>query len=327
MREDILRVSRLKIDFQTLEGVVKALENVSLSVKKGETFALVGESGCGKSTLGLAIVQTLASNAVIRSGSIILDTIDLMKISEKERRQICGKQVSMIFQDPSTALNPLFTIGAQLSETIKSHISQKSKDELKKLGMQALREVRLPDAEKVYRMYPHELSGGMQQRCVIAIALSTRPRFLIADEPTTMLDVTIQAQILELLLELKKTIGFSILLITHNLGIVAETCDRVGIMYAGTIAEEGGVEQVFESPLHPYTSGLLAAVPKVVEKSLLKDIPGTVPSLIDPPSGCRFHPRCACVMPECRVTPPEPVEFDSGHMVACYRYACAHTKR
>jgi peptide/nickel transport system ATP-binding protein len=246
----------------------------------------------------------------------------LLKIPEVDMRKIRGKEISIIFQDPSTSLNPLFTVGRQLSDVFKTHFSIKEKEELKKMAIEALKDVALPDPERVYDMYPHELSGGMQQRAVIAIALSTKPKLLIADEPTTMLDVSIQAQILDLILELKKKLNLSILFITHNFGITAEICDRLAIMYAGTIVEEGYVEQVFESPLHPYTCGLLEAVPKITkEKTSLMHIPGSVPSLINPPTGCRFHPRCPYMMSECKAKPPTVIEIEHGHRVACYRSA------
>jgi len=262
----LLTVKNLQVHFYTLDGVVQAVENTSFDIGVGETFGLVGESGCGKSTTGLTILRLLPPNAVIKRGSILLDGVDLLKIPERDMRKIRGKEISIIFQDPSTSLNPLFTIGKQLSDVFKTHLNVKDKEELRSLALKSLQEVQLPDPERVYDMYPHELSGGMQQRAVIAIALSTRPKLLIADEPTTMLDVTIQAQILDLILELKKKLNLSILFITHNLGIIAEVCDRLAIMYAGMVVEEGSVEQVFEFPLHPYTRGLLKSVPKITKE-------------------------------------------------------------
>jgi len=320
-QERLLSVKDLKVHFYTLDGVVKAVENASFDIDAGENFGLVGESGCGKSTTGLTILRLLPPNATVKGGSIIFNGVDLLKVPEKNMRKIRGKEISIIFQDPSTSLNPLFSVGEQLSDVFRTHYNIKDKEELKKRALEILQEVRLPDPERVYDMYPHELSGGMQQRAVIAIALSTRPKLLIADEPTTMLDVTIQAQILDLILELKRKLNLSILFITHNLGIIAEICDRLAIMYAGTVVEEGSVEQVFESPMHPYTRGLLAAVPKIAkERAPLMYIPGVVPSLINPPSGCRFHPRCSYAMPQCKEAPPRVVEIEPGHRVACYRY-------
>jgi len=317
----LLTVKNLQVHFYTLDGVVQAVENTSFDIGVGETFGLVGESGCGKSTTGLTILRLLPPNAVIKRGSILLDGVDLLKIPERDMRKIRGKEISIIFQDPSTSLNPLFTIGKQLSDVFKTHLNVKDKEELRSLALKSLQEVQLPDPERVYDMYPHELSGGMQQRAVIAIALSTRPKLLIADEPTTMLDVTIQAQILDLILELKKKLNLSILFITHNLGIIAEVCDRLAIMYAGMVVEEGSVEQVFEFPLHPYTRGLLKSVPKITkEKSPLTYVPGGVPSLINPPPGCRFHPRCSYATDLCKRSPPELVEVEPGHKVACYNY-------
>lgn len=318
----LLSVNDLKVRFHTLDGVVRAVENTSFNIGRGENFGLVGESGCGKSTTGLTILKLLPPNAVVEGGSVLFGGVDLLKIPEREMRKIRGKEISIIFQDPSTSLNPLFTIGKQLSDVFKTHFNVGDEEELRKMVIEALQDARLPDPERVYGMYPHELSGGMQQRAMIAIALSTKPKLLIADEPTTMLDVTIQAQILDLIVELKRKLNLSILFITHNLGIIAEICDRLAIMYAGTVVEEGPVEQVFESPLHPYTCGLMEAVPKIAkEKSRLKYIPGAVPSLINPPRGCRFHPRCPYVMSRCKVRPPRAVEVEPGRRVSCYRYA------
>jgi peptide/nickel transport system ATP-binding protein len=321
-QKQLLKVSDLKVQFYTLDGVVKAVENVTFDISVGENFGLVGESGCGKSTTGLAILRLLPSNAVVKDGSIIFNNFDLLKIPEEDMRKIRGKKISIIFQDPSTSLNPLFTVGKQLSDVFKVHFNVKGDKELKNMAIEALKDVALPDPERVYAMFPHELSGGMQQRAVIAIALSTKPKLLIADEPTTMLDVSIQAQILDLILELKRKLNLSILFITHNFGITAEICDRLAVMYAGTIVEEGYVEQIFESPLHPYTRGLLEAVPKIAkEKPYLMHIPGAVPSLINPPTGCRFHPRCPYVSSKCKTKPPIAVEIEHGHKVACYQYA------
>lgn len=317
----LLVVKGLRVHFYTVDGVVQAVEGASFDIGVGETFGLVGESGCGKSTTGLAILRLLPPNAVIKGGSILFNGVDLLKIPEREMRKIRGREISMIFQDPSTSLNPLFTIGEQLSDVLKTHLNVKDKGRLRSLALKSLQEARLPDPERVYSMYPHELSGGMQQRAVIAIALSTRPKLLIADEPTTMLDVTIQAQILDLIIELKRKLNLSILFITHNLGIIAEVCDRLAIMHAGMVVEEGSVEQVFELPLHPYTRGLLNSVPKIAKgKSPLSYVPGEVPSLINPPPGCRFHPRCPYAKDLCKKSPPEPVEVEPGHRVACYNY-------
>lgn len=320
-QKQLLTVNDLKICFYTLDGVVRAVENASFSIGVGESFGLVGESGCGKSTIGLTILRLLPPNAAIKGGSILFDGVDLLKIPEKEMRKIRGKGISVIFQDPSTSLNPTSTVGEQLSDIFRAHLNVKDEEELRRMAIETLQEVRLPDPERIYGMYPHELSGGMQQRTVIAAALSTRPKLLIADEPTTMLDVTIQAQILDLIVELKKKLNLSILFITHNLGIIAGICDRLAVIYAGTVVEEGTVEQVFESPLHPYVCKLLEAIPKITKDRVpLTYIPGSVPSLINPPSGCRFHPRCPYAMDRCKKNSPTLVEVEPGHKVACYLY-------
>jgi len=320
-QEQLLKVKDLVVHFYTLDGVVRALENVSFNIGKSENFGLAGESGCGKSTTGLTILRILPQNAVIESGSINFNGLELLGVTEKHIHSIRGREISMIFQDPYTSLNPLFTVGEQLCDVLETHFKIKEKRELKKKAIDALQDAQMPSPEGVFDMYPHELSGGMQQRAIIAIALSTKPKLLIADEPTTMLDITTQGQILDLITELKKTLGLSILLITHNLGIIAEMCDKLAIMYAGTIVERGSVEQVLESQLHPYTCGLMKAVPKIAKrKSRLTHIPGVVPSLINPPSGCRFHPRCPYVIPECKSKSPSVVEVEKGHSVACYRY-------
>jgi len=320
--EQLLKVDDLKVHFYTPDGVIKAVENVAFSIKVGEIFGLIGESGCGKSTVGLTILRLLPLNAAVKGGSIFFRNLDLLKIPEEGMCKIRGKEISMIFQDPATSLNPLFTVGKQLSDVIKAHSNIKEDKELKNISLEILKEVALPNPEKVYDMFPHELSGGMQQRVAIAIALSTKPKLLIADEPTTMLDVSIQAQILDLLLGLKKKLNLSMLFITHNFGIAAEVCDRLAVMYAGTIVEEGYVEQIFESPLHPYTCGLLKAVPKIAkEKSYLTCIPGDVPSLLNPPTGCKFHTRCQYATSKCKIESPRSIEIEYGHKVACYRYA------
>ena len=319
---ELLRVEDLRVYFRTMEGVVKAVEGATFSIKEGEVFGLVGESGCGKSTIGLTILRLLPPNAIIEGGSVVYRGRNLLELPERELEAIRGREISMVFQDPSTTLNPLFTVGEQLADVLRTHLGVEDRGKLEELALRALKMVRMPDPARVLHMYPHELSGGMQQRAVIAIALSTRPRLLIADEPTTALDVTIQAQILELLTDLKEELGLSLLFITHNLGVMAEVGDRLAVMYAGTVVEEGTVECVFESPLHPYTVGLLESVPRVSKrKRPLKYIPGSVPSLLNPPPGCRFHPRCPRAMEVCRRERPVPIEVERGHRVACHLYS------
>ena len=361
----------MKTYFYTYAGVVRALEGIDLDIYKGETVGLVGETGCGKSVTSLSIMRLVPDPpGRIVGGEIVFKGEDLLKKSEEEMQRIRGSQITMVFQDPMTFINPVLTVGDQVSEVITLHqdlareavqtkvdeIQEKiaqidpsspdrqrlmervkeleamrdnppkpSKGEIKKaaihrtIGM--LKLVQLPNPEELVRQYPHELSGGMRQRVIIAMALSCNPDLLIADEPTTSLDVTIQAQILALLSELKKKIGASVLIITHDMGIVAETCDRVGVMYAGNIVEVSETKALFKKPLHPYTQGLLRAIPKLHEDvKNLEIIPGSVPNLIYPPSGCRFHPRCPFRMEICDKEFPPLLEVDPRHSVACYLY-------
>ncbi|RLF99896.1 ABC transporter ATP-binding protein, partial [Thermococci archaeon] len=291
--EELLKVKDLKTYFYTYEGVVKALEGINLDIYKGESLGLVGETGCGKSVTALSIMRLIQwPPGKIIDGEIILDGKDLLKIPEEEMRKIRGSDISMIFQEPMSSLNPVFTIGSQISEAITLH-QEVDKKEAEKRSLDMLDLVGMPDAEKVMKQYPHELSGGMQQRAMIAMALSCKPKLLIADEPTTALDVTVQAQILDLIQKVNKEIDSSMLLITHDLGVVAQVCSRVAVMYAGYIVEIGTAKQIFKNPYHPYTKGLMHAIPKIhVETKRLEVIRGVVPNLITPPSGCRFHPRC-----------------------------------
>ncbi len=318
----ILEVRNLSVNYITLEGVIKAVRNLSFKLYEGESLCVVGESGSGKSTVGLAIIRALPSNAVIVNGEVILEGKDLLKLSDEVMsREIRGKKVSMIFQDPAATFNPLFTIGQTLSDVIKYHLGIKDKRELNKRVINMLRTVGLPDPERVARSYPHELSGGMLQRAAIAVALSTNPRVLIADEPTTMLDVTLQAQILDLLAKLKEEFNLSMIFITHNLGVAAEVCDRVLVMYAGIAFELGRCTDVLLNPLHPYTRKLLECVPRAhrrVEK--LKYIPGMLPDPKNLPAGCPFAPRCDEAMEVCRKSLPKLIEVKPGHKVACHKY-------
>lgn len=319
--KEILSVEDLKVHFYTFNGVVRALEGITFKLYQGEILGLVGESGCGKSTTGLAILRLLPENAKVVSGRIVFDGVDILKLPENEMRKIRGGKISIIFQDPASSLNPLFTIGEQLFDVLKTHRGNLARHELKGEALEVLKAVGLPDPERILNLYPHELSGGMQQRAMIAIALSTRPKLLIADEPTTAVDVTIQAQILDLLLNLKQQYSLSILFITHNLGIIAEICDRVAVMYAGTITELGGVSDVLRSPLHPYTRGLIESIPTLGSRgAYLKYIKGFVPSPINPPRGCRFSPRCDYSMEICREKPPPVMEAKPGHYISCWLF-------
>jgi peptide/nickel transport system ATP-binding protein len=326
MPEPILQVRNLSVHFYTYAGILKAIEKVSFDVYKGETFALVGETGCGKSVTSRALTQLIESPGKIVEGEILYykddgSVIDLLKLNDKEIREIRGNEIAYIFQDPHASLDPLYTIGYQIAEAMEVHGKVKSIKEGIKKAVEILRAVLIPDPERRVKNYPHELSGGMKQRVVIGIGISNNPRILIADEPTTALDVTVQAQILELINQLKEKYKATVILITHNLGVVAETADRVAVMYAGKIVEIAPVDEIFKNPLHPYTKGLLKAVPNLMTKiERLESIPGTVPNLINPPSGCRFHPRCLYAKDICKQKIPELKEIENGHFVACHLY-------
>ena len=317
---ELLRVNGLKTHFFTHEGVVKAVDGVSFNIDKGKTLGLVGESGCGKSVTALSIMRLIPKPpGRIVEGEIIFDGRDLLKLDEKEMRKVRGKSISMIFQEPMTSLDPVFTIGDEIGEAIQLHQGL-GKVAAKEKAVEILKTVGIPDPEKRAGNYPHELSGGMRQRAMIAMALSCNPSLLIADEPTTALDVTIQAQILRLINELKEKYGTSILIITHDLGVIAEMCDDVAVMYAGHIVEYTDVKTLFSSPLHPYTEGLNRSIPKLdVEAKRLDTIRGLVPDLIDPPSGCPFHPRCDFCSKRCTKELPELVEVERNHFVRCHR--------
>jgi len=325
MPEPILKVRNLTVHFYTYAGIVKAIEDVSFDVYKGETFALVGETGCGKSVTSRALTQLIESPGRIVRGSVIYHSdkgsMDLLKLNEEEIREIRGSEIAYIFQDPHSSLDPLYTVGYQIAEGMEVHRRVKSIKEGIQKAVDILRSVLIPDPESRVKNYPHELSGGMKQRVVIGTGIANNPKILIADEPTTALDVTVQAQILELIDDLRKKYNATVILITHNLGVVAETADRVAVMYAGKIAEIGTVEQIFKNPLHPYTKGLLKAVPNPMTKvERLDAIPGTVPNLITPPGGCRFHPRCPFAKEICKKKVPELKEIEDGHFVACHLY-------
>ena len=315
----LLSVRDLIVNFHTLDGVVHALDGVTFDVRKGEILGLVGETGCGKSATGLAILKLLPDNSEAVKGQITLEGDNILHKPEDQVVNIRGRKIAMIFQDPASSLNPVFPIGRQLLDVMKIHNKAADEDGLRKLAHEKLAMVELPDPESVMGLYPHELSGGMQQRVIMAIALSSSPMLLIADEPTTALDVTIQAQLLVLLKKLKETLGLSVLLITHNLGVVRELCGRIAIMYAGSIVESASTDRIFRNPLHPYTRGLISSVVTGrLRGKILHYIPGTVPSLLHPPTGCRFHPRCGYAIEPCKQSRPELLEVEDEHFVACY---------
>jgi oligopeptide/dipeptide ABC transporter ATP-binding protein len=314
----LLEVSDLRVYFHTSDGALKAVDGVSFSINPGETIGLVGESGCGKSVTAFSILQLLPSPpARYEGGEIRLRGENLLALSDNEMRRVRGSLISMIFQEPMSSLNPIMTVGSQITEAVLAH-QKKSKKEARAIAKEMLRRVGIPSPETRFNDYPHQMSGGMKQRAMIAIALACRPLLLIADEPTTALDVTIQAQILDLLGELQKEFDMAVLLITHDLGVVAETCDRVAVMYAGKIVEYAPVNDLFERPNHPYTHGLFKSLPTLGDKKdVLSVIPGSVPSPIDFPSGCRFRTRCSLAQEICKQEPPLR-EVMAAHFAACH---------
>lgn len=319
--DTILEVKNLRLYYHTSKGVVKALDNVSFNLKKGETLGLVGESGCGKTTTGVALLRMPSPPGRIEEGSqIILDGRDIMPLSDKQiRKDVRWEEVAMVFQGAMNCLTPVYTIGKQMMETLQEHRDM-DKVQATELIKEYLNLVGLPP--EVMNRYPHELSGGMKQRIVIATALFLKPKVVILDEPTTALDVIVQAQIINLLKKLKKTFDLSFIFITHDLALEAEVCDRICVMYAGKIAELGTNAQIYgkQGPMHPYTEKLLQATPLLKKKvDTLSFIPGAPPDLIDPPKGCRFNPRCHKVMDKCREEEPPLLEIEPGHMVACWR--------
>ena len=316
----ILQVKNLKTYFYTSDGIVKAVDDVSWELKEGEVIGLVGESGCGKSVTALSILRLIPEPpGKIVDGEILFKGRNLLPLSLEEMRKIRGNEISMIFQEPMTSLNPVFTIGAQIVEAIQLHQKLSKKDALRK-AVEMLKLVGIPSPEKRIKEYPHEISGGMKQRAMIAMALSCNPKILIADEPTTALDVTIQAQILDLMLKMKEEFHASIVLITHDLGVIAEMANKVVVMYAGKVMEHADVMSIFENPLNPYTQGLLNSLPKsgTAHKQKLNTIPGIVPSLYDLPKGCNFFPRCSHVMDVCQQSEPELIEVGEGHFSRCW---------
>lgn len=315
----LLEIKNLQIKFYSDERVTASIDDVSLSVMPGETLGLVGESGCGKSVTSMGILRLIPNPpGRIEGGEIFFKGSDLLKKDKKEMREIRGKDISMIFQEPMTSLNPVFTIGRQIVETIRIH-QKVSKAEAETKAVEMLKLVGIPLAEQRMREYPHQLSGGMRQRVMIAIALACKPALLIADEPTTALDVTIQAQILDLMRRMKKELNMAIIFITHDLGVIAEMADRVAIMYAGRIVEQAPVEFLFSYQVHPYTEGLLKSIPKIGVKGRLNTIEGVVPEFSNLPKGCRFCPRCAYKTGRCIDHEPPLIEVMPGHIVSCFQ--------
>jgi oligopeptide/dipeptide ABC transporter ATP-binding protein len=318
--ESILEVRSLRTSFPTEDGVVHAVDNVSFHVNRGEAVALVGESGCGKSVTAMSIMRLVASPGRITGGEIRFKGRDLSALSEREMRHVRGNDIAMVFQEPMTSLNPVFTIGAQVSEAIRLHKKVSKREAWRQAG-EMLELVSIPDPVKRLDDYPHQLSGGMRQRVMIAIALACDPELLIADEPTTALDVTIQAQIMELLAGLQKKLGLAVLLITHDLGVVAEFCERVVVMYTGRVVEEAPVDRLFAAPAHPYTRGLLASLPRAgsgARGERLRTIAGMVPPISRLPQGCKFNPRCPDVMEICRGNEPAMMPVADGQAARCY---------
>ena len=308
----------LKTYFKTADGMVKAVDGVDLTLRPGGILGLVGESGCGKSVTALSILRLLPRTGHIVGGRILFEGQDLTAASEEEMREVRGNAVSMIFQEPMTSLNPVFTVGNQVAEVIRQHLPLPER-EVRARVIEMFELVGIPDPLNRVRDYPHQLSGGMRQRVMIAIALACNPRVLIADEPTTALDVTIQAQILELMRELQRKNRMAIILITHDLGVIAEMADEVAVMYAGKVVEHGSVEQIFDNPLHPYTQGLLASIPSLAARGRpLNAITGAVPHPLNLPPGCLFAPRCPRAFARCPTAFPARMEQGAGHDVACY---------
>ena len=308
----LLDIRDLKVNYKLSGSIIRAVDGVSFTIKKGDRLAIVGESGSGKSTLGLSIMRLCPADI---SGEVLIEDLDLLKLREEEIRKMRGSDISIVFQDPGSALNPVMRIGEQVMEVFTSHGFTKSEAYNKSVGL--LKIVGIPEPEKRMQYYPHQLSGGMKQRIVIAMAIALNPRLIIADEPTSALDVTIQDQILKLIRSLSESKGLSMILITHDMGVAAEVCNYIGIMYAGRILEMGTLKDVFNSPKHPYTLSLMSCIPKG-RKGVLKPLPGNVPDMSNLPDGCKFHPRCPYAEENCRLNEPELVSVD-GRLIACHR--------
>jgi peptide/nickel transport system ATP-binding protein len=324
MVERLLDIQGLKTHFRTDDGMVRAVDGVDLTIDRGETLGVVGESGCGKTVTAMTVLKLIQMPpGRIVAGRILWQGRDLVPLNADDMRQIRAKEIAIIFQEPMTSLNPVYTVGEQIAETIRLHEGLSRREAMDR-AVEMLRLVHIPTPERRVRDYPHQFSGGMRQRVMIAMALSCNPKLLIADEPTTALDVTIQAQILDLLTEMKSRLGMAIMLITHAMGVVAETTQRVVVMYAGRVVEEATVERLFASPLHPYTQGLIRSIPRMDKdagkRTRLEAISGVVPALIDPPPGCRFAPRCKFATPGCTAAVPELRTVETGHKVACVLY-------
>ncbi len=324
MSAPLLEVRDLRTVFDTPDGAVPAVDGISFTIRRGEIVSLVGESGCGKSVTAFSLLRLVSRPGRITNGQVLLEGRDLLRLAEPEMRRVRGNRISMVFQEPTTSLNPVLTVGYQIAEAIRLH-QGKGKKEAMVDAIEMMRLVSISEPERRVREYPHQMSGGMLQRAMIAMALSCRPDLLLADEPTTALDVTIQAQILEILKDLKAQMNLSVLLITHDLGVVAETADRVLVMYAGRIVEEGTTRELFADPLHPYTRGLLASIPSMDAEEAgpgkgrrLHAIEGSVPDMANLPPGCSFAPRCPDRMPHCTAAVPATAEHGEGRRVACY---------
>ncbi|CCH47273.1 ABC transporter ATP-binding protein [Pseudodesulfovibrio piezophilus] len=316
--EQLLDIKNLNVDFKLREKTLRAVRDVSLSVGKGERLGVVGESGAGKSVLGFSIINLISKPGQITSGEILFNGTDISQYSNEEMRKIRGDRISMIFQDPMMTLNPVLTIGTQMKETVLAHMNVTDK-EAEAICLEKLQKVYIPSPEKRLKQYPHEFSGGMRQRIVIAISLLTNPSLIIADEPTTALDVTIQAEIMDLLLELCKTENMGLILITHDLAVVSEVTQRIAVLYAGRVVEIGPTMQIIENPQHPYTQGLLQALPQMAGgANRLNQIPGMMPSLFQMPQGCPFEPRCEYTMEKCRRDTPQLCGLENGAQVACF---------
>lgn len=318
--DNLLEFRNLKTYFHTEAGIVKAVDDVSFKIKKGEIVGVVGESGCGKSVTAMSLMRLVSSPGKIEDGEVLFEGNDLLKLQESDMRSIRGDEIAMIFQEPMTSLNPVFTVGKQIMESVLIH-RKVSKKEARKIAIDMIALVGIPDAERVVDRYPHELSGGMRQRIMIAMALSCSPKLLIADEPTTALDVTIQAQVLDLMRGIREKLNTSIMLITHDLGVVAEMADYVVVMYAGKVIEEAPVEVIFKNPMHPYTIGLLKSKPMLdTEQDRLYSIPGQVPSPINMPNNCYFNGRCEFCFDRCMKEQPTLELIEENHKVSCWKY-------
>jgi len=331
MSTEVLSIENLRLNFNTEQGALYALRGVDLTIGRDEVVGLVGESGCGKTVLGLSVLglNPMPPAQLLEGSRILFRGRDIAGLNQSELTLVRGTGISMIFQEPMTSLNPVFTIGEQIAESIRLRLQRERSEEKSRLTsteveaeiLDALRLVRIADPERVAHRYPHELSGGMKQRAMIAMALAAKPSLLVADEPTTALDVTIQSQILALMRDLMREVQTSILFITHDLGVIAEIADRVAVMYAGKIVEEASVHDLFSEPLHPYTQGLLASLPRLSELDKeIEQLPGSVPDALDPPKGCSFHPRCKHATDQCVTITPRFVTPRTGHKVACHLY-------